>query len=63
MPGLVGIIRSKTLPILTPDVKNNPYATAMKFPDESARLFDGELKLLLMDGSILFLQCYIEAAS
>mmetsp|Transcript_52361 Transcript_52361/g.109235 ORF Transcript_52361/g.109235 Transcript_52361/m.109235 type:complete len:514 (-) Transcript_52361:54-1595(-) len=51
MPGLVGIIRSKTLPVLTPDVKNNPYAIAMKFPDESARLFDGELKLLLMDGA------------
>ncbi len=50
MPGLVGLIRSKTLPILAPDAKNNPYAIAMKFPEESARLFDGELKLLLMDG-------------
>ncbi len=51
MPGLVGNIRGKSMAHLTPDVKNNPYASALKFPEESARLFDGELKLLLMDGS------------
>ncbi len=50
MAGLVGLIKSKPLkPVIAP-VVSNPYAIAMEFPEESTRLFDGELKLLLMDG-------------
>ena len=50
MAGLVGLIKSKPLkPILNP-LNNNPYTMAMRFPEESERIFDGELKLLLMDG-------------
>jgi hypothetical protein len=50
MAGIVGLIKSKSLkPVLNPS-SNNPYAIAMRFPEESDRIFDGELKLLLMDG-------------
>ncbi len=50
MAGLVGLIKAKPLkPVIAP-VNSNPYAIALEFPDESARLFDGDLKLLLMDG-------------
>jgi hypothetical protein len=50
MAGIVGLIKNKPLkPIIAP-VNNNPYAIALEFPDESARLYDGDLKLLLMDG-------------
>jgi hypothetical protein len=50
MSGIVGLIKSKPLkPVIAP-VHNHPYAIALEFPDEPARLFDGDLKLLLMDG-------------
>jgi hypothetical protein len=50
MAGIVGLIKSKPLKPIIPAVVNNPYAIALEFPDESDRLFDGDLKLLLMDG-------------
>jgi hypothetical protein len=49
MAGLVGLIKSKPKPVIN-DVSNNPYSMAMQLPEPSERIFDGELKLLLMDG-------------
>ncbi len=48
--GLVGLIKNKPLKPVLNATNNNPYAMAMQLPTESDRIFDGELKLLLMDG-------------
>jgi hypothetical protein len=54
MAGLIGKLRRKQRPIKVDDrEKENPYAIATEFPREI--LFDGELKLLLMDGSVEFI--------
>ena len=50
MAGLVGLIKAKPLKPVLSATSNNPYAMAMQIPAESDRIFDGELKLLLMDG-------------
>jgi hypothetical protein len=53
MAGIVGILKKKQKPIVTTDgPKHNPYAMASEFPEEDDRLFDSELKLLLMDGLV-----------
>jgi hypothetical protein len=50
MAGIVGLIKSRPLkPVVVP-TNNNPYGMAMNLPEEPDRIFDGELKLLLMDG-------------
>ena len=50
MAGIVGLIKSKPLKPVLSLSNNNPYAMAMRLPEESERIFDSELKLLLMDG-------------
>ena len=50
MAGIVGLIKAKPLKPVINAIENNPYGMATKFPEEPDRLFDGELKLLLMDG-------------
>jgi hypothetical protein len=50
MAGLVGLIKAKPLKPVLSATSNNPYAMAMQIPAESDRIFDGDLKLLLMDG-------------
>ena len=54
MAGLVGLIKNKPKPVANVS-DNNPYAMAMCMPAETDRIFDGELKLLLMDGLLYFL--------
>ena len=54
MAGLVGLIKNKPKPVANVS-DNNPYAMAMCIPAETDRIFDGELKLLLMDGLLQFL--------
>jgi hypothetical protein len=54
MAGIVGILKKKQKPIVNSDApKHNPYTMASEFPEEEDRLFDSELKLLLMDGLAL----------
>jgi hypothetical protein len=49
--GLLGLIKKKPHALINPvEEHRNPYAVAMQFPEELDTLFDGELKLLLMDG-------------
>ncbi len=51
MSGLFEKIKRKKWPIAKEkQVNENPYGMVTEFPRE--RLFDGELKLLLMDGSV-----------
>ena len=35
----------------------NPYAVALKYPEESEQVFDCDLKLLLMDGFLSHILC------
>jgi hypothetical protein len=50
MAGMAGLIKGKKSKPVTNTVVNDPYAMAMRFPEVSEIIFDGELKLLLMDG-------------
>jgi hypothetical protein len=56
MAGIVGILKKRPKPVVNADgPKHNPYTMATEFPEEEDRLFDSELKLLLMDGLVYFL--------
>jgi hypothetical protein len=61
MAGLLAAIKKKPKArINTGEEHHNPYAVALQFPEESERLFDGDLKLLLMDGLLnLFYFCIL----
>ena len=59
MAGIVGLIKAKPLKPVINAIENNPYGMATKFPEEPDRLFDGELKLLLMDGYSYIPYCYL----
>jgi hypothetical protein len=51
MAGLLKLINRKPKAHINVDEEHcNPYAVALKYPEESERLFDCDLKLLLMDG-------------
>jgi hypothetical protein len=50
MSGLIEKIRKRKGPTVKNNRNENPYAMVAEFPRE--KIFDGELKLLLMDGSV-----------
>jgi hypothetical protein len=50
MAALIKLIKTKPKAHINPTEHQNPYAVALQFPEEEDILFDGDLKLLLMDG-------------
>jgi hypothetical protein len=51
MLGMFGKIKGKNCPAANEDrATENPYAVVAEFPRAEEMLFDGKLKLLLMDG-------------